>query len=59
MCFPLKRGEGEKYIHANMHVVEIGKHLRVNQHRAVITALSIENIYRLVSHAEDLVPIIL
>lgn len=42
-----------------MHVVERRKHLRANQHQNVITALSIENIYRLVSRVEDLVPIIL
>ena len=49
----------EKYVHSNMHVVERRKQLRANQHRNVITALSIENIYRLVSRVEDLVPIIL
>jgi len=30
--------EKEKYVHSSMHVVEIWKHLRVNQHQNVITA---------------------
>lgn len=46
-------------VHSNTHVVEMWKHLHVYQHQNVITALGTENIYRLISHVEDLVPIIL